>query len=764
MSIFNRRNFFGKHCIWACIPGWYHNDWTTNDHFTNGVGQGMLESVGQRMVFLDDNLSSAEDTSSHARDRTDTYGHLGTCKAIRLTQNNPSGGRLRFIRSIADGGIIFPDKKNFTILTIIRPIGDGRGGGTPDPRVFSKDTGSGEQDHDLMIGIVDAGNYARCRVRSTEGGGTTISIFTSTTTIQDDALNLIAGGLYQLTNTSNTWGWCAHLREDGAYDDNSETTNGTYEYAPRTTTGIAIGANYGAADNEYHGDIIGIWAFDISLKGQSDSDTKQRLMEFFKNPWQVFAPKTILVPVPLEEAVLPGVVTGDISFDITTDKAPTNTLTAEATASFLVNLLQQQAVPSVDASISFDMTADQDQTNTATRPVSFTATINLDQLQTNIADRLESLLLSINAQQEQTNVKITNNIATFTTNLDLQTFNELIGQADVTLATELTFDILNQLDKVESTQFSTVLDQQQSNQLDATASLTLSSILDLEVLNTIAANVNISLDAALDMLQSADGAGDINAAITFAVTASQVQTNVMTAAKAADFIMNMAQGQSVQLDKTALLSLLIQASDEYQAQRGVPGDTLFGINLDETQSNLATRVAAISFATAIDQAITTQLDYNLFVNLATALSVDFTTDGEVNAAISFGVDADQQIINTKTVGEAINLALLSTYDTAIHLTATGNVSFASQMDMIQTKQLLGQSEITFGHIVGLASIGSADLGEDITFSTVQDMQVNGFLIEFTLVTPRNRTMKVFIEDRTITIDEGERTIVVGKQS
>ena len=133
-------------------------------------------------------------------------------------------------------------------------------------------------------------------------------------------------------------------------------------------------------------------------------------------------------------------------------------------------------------------------------------------------------------------------------------------------------------------------------------------------------------------------------------------------------------------------------------------------------------------------------------------------------SVAFSVDVDGQFIPTKQMSEAISLALQASTDTAIKLVADGQVTLSTQMATVISKQLDKQPNITFGHLLGLASINGADLGADITFCTIQEMQVNEFLLEFTIITPRNRILKVYVEDRTTIIDELDRTIIVGRQN
>ena len=274
---FNKRNPFGKHCIFALIPGW---------GFYSGSGvtaEGAVSSVGQKFIFKEGYVG----TSGSMERVNGAYGHLGQLAALRML---PAGYQ-EYIFLLEGGGpnlgISFPNKRSFTIMTIIKPSGDGRVGGSGDPRVFTKDSGVAEVDHDLMVGIASLGQEARTRIRI---GSSTFTAITSGAVIEDDALNLIAGSA-GLDSGGDTEVRVAHLSEAGIYTLDQTDTFGTDDYNPRTTTSTNIGGSAGALDNAYIGDIIGIWAFDTQM------DSEVQLRAFFANPWQVFAPQRIVIPM-----------------------------------------------------------------------------------------------------------------------------------------------------------------------------------------------------------------------------------------------------------------------------------------------------------------------------------------------------------------------------------------------------------------------------------------------------------------------------------
>jgi hypothetical protein len=82
------------------------------------------------------------------------------------------------------------------------------------------------------------------------------------------------------------------------------------------------------------------------------------------------------------------------------------------------------------------------------------------------------------------------------------------------------------------------------------------------------------------------------------------------------------------------------------------------------------------------------------------------------------------------------------------------------MEQSTVLQLLGQSGITFGHLLGLASISGADLGAIASFGTIQSVSVQGNVIEYTFLTPDERVFKIQFEDRTTLIDLEDRLIKI----
>ena len=149
-------------------------------------------------------------------------------------------------------------------------------------------------------------------------------------------------------------------------------------------------------------------------------------------------------------------------------------------------------------------------------------------------------------------------------------------------------------------------------------------------------------------------------------------------------------------------------------------------------------------------------------------SIDFdlqvleTSAGNKNTLASMLIDLEAGLLEypTKTVPGLLELAINTDATTEIRLTAEGRIVLPVQLTESTILQLLAQKGITFGHILGLSSFSGAVKDGNISFGTIQDFSVDGFVIQFTIVTPDGRTIKIYFEDRTIIVDEEDREIKV----
>jgi hypothetical protein len=456
----------------------------------------------------------------------------------------------------------------------------------------------------------------------------------------------------------------------------------------------------------------------------------------------------------------------------------------------------------IEGVIDFGITVNQIQSKTIDKPSSLVFSVNLDELTLNQADILRSILFNISVDQSHFNVREINETIAFDSTLDFNILNQLLIVAGINLSIDLSFDILSQLISRADASFDVTLSFDILNQLISRADASFDVTLAFDVLNQLTANTDISFDTDLNYITIkqllanssidfnidsnynllkqlvagrsitfntvlnqttlVDGAGIVEAAISFIATMNQIQSNTLDINKAVSLITNLASSYNIQLNKIELISMLIDVAQSQDAIRGIPGAVDFDITLDDTHSNTLNKVAALILTTTMDQTVETQLNYGLFIAFATTLATQFSTDGETLVNMTFGLSVNQQQTNTRDLADAIAFSLETDTQTEIHLTAEGNVTLGVNMEQLATLQTVAQAGITFGHLLGLASIGSADLGIDISFGTVQNFSSDGFLIEFEIYTPDSRTLKVYIEDRTTIVDGGNRIFRINR--
>ncbi len=267
---FDPENFYGSHCIWALVPGWF-----PLEGVAGAAGTGTAVSVGQRFEYDLELVANTDDYAVVIRN----YGRgIGAVRAGLVDSANTSSYKLK--RTDGDVGIVFPNLSSTTILGICVP-NSAIGGG--DGRLYSKDTGSGADDHDMMIGVVSSVTVARARIRV----NATTSITVTTGTIQQDALNLISASVINPSGDV-----ALHLlREDGVHS-RTLNTDGSTPYNPRTTTNTAIHGNADATGNSLAGAVICVCAFDIAL------DSEVHMRNIMANPWQIFAPEVLYFKPP----------------------------------------------------------------------------------------------------------------------------------------------------------------------------------------------------------------------------------------------------------------------------------------------------------------------------------------------------------------------------------------------------------------------------------------------------------------------------------
>lgn len=269
MKIYNLNYNHPFKPIWAAVPGW--GLWGSS----GGAGDGRFMSIGlDRRIY-----ESQEGGVTGAASLPITTYKDGTPVKVARAEN----GTYRFVNTDND---LFIERSEFTLVGIFKPKGNGSFNDAGDPRIFTKDLGSGADDHDLMIGGVRA--LPNCEFRARVRVGTsTRTVITSGFNIQQDAWNAIAVTVGQSASgvaLSKVHG----LREDGLYNFNTDSVAGSY--APRTTTDLALFATAADGSNQFEGDILYIAMFDGAFQ---EGDIRR----LFDDPWQIFAPKQFYVPM-----------------------------------------------------------------------------------------------------------------------------------------------------------------------------------------------------------------------------------------------------------------------------------------------------------------------------------------------------------------------------------------------------------------------------------------------------------------------------------
>jgi len=467
---FDASNLFGAHCLWALIPGWgQYSGAGSSSH------SGEVKSVGQEMTFVTDAHNSLGNLNKVFKNYG---GGVGSARAAEFVPNNQTN-YISLSRLDNDLGILFPDLKDLTILAITRPDGNGRPG-TADPRYFTQDEGFATNDHDLMIGQVEAtGQKARFRVRVASA---TRSIVVGSNVIQNDALNLVAG-VVKWSSSTQVRASVHHLREDGDYEENTDSAaSGTYN--PRTTTDMALGGTANTEnDNAFRGDIIGVFAFDIAFNNET------LLRDFFDNPWQVF--KARREPLLIESAA--GVVE-----DITAALAIALTTVADITGKGRLDALLPVTLSVIAAlnaageltaaqSIVLTVAADLDAAGELTAANSIVLTVAADLDAEGKLDAALALVLTVVADVTDLGGK------------------DLAAVLPITVTTTADLDALGTLTAAPSIMLSLVADLMGAGKLEAAANLVLTLAADLDARGELAAALAIVMNVAADL----DAAGEL---------------------------------------------------------------------------------------------------------------------------------------------------------------------------------------------------------------------------------------------------------------
>ena len=161
---------------WAITPG---------NQFMSGINSnvgGVLRSVpGGERLELQQLAMNSPTSGVETKSLKTTYWSGGNVETLQVAQNSDIVGH-RFINTDSYIGPAKPGSV-FTAFCIFRPAGDGVLG-TSDPRIFSKDQGTAEADHDLMLGLLGTGTYTRARARVRYASGTTTLVLSDSSSFR----------------------------------------------------------------------------------------------------------------------------------------------------------------------------------------------------------------------------------------------------------------------------------------------------------------------------------------------------------------------------------------------------------------------------------------------------------------------------------------------------------------------------------------------------------------------------------------------------
>ena len=311
----NRGNKFGRYLREAIIPGW-----GSGGEIAADTPSGTIRGVGGRNVaYPIEKTGTSTDYAINWRIGPDLFGNRS--RWLELEPHSASAF-YRYKKSAGDYGPSLGG--TFTVIGIVKCVGDGAHDGNEDPRIYSKDQGTAENDHDLMIGLVTTNNTVpRARIRI---GSSTQTLFAADTAANDVGTNqwlLIALTCEADGNgAGNSWVTMTGLHQDGRISTDAASKAGVYN--PRNVTAEALWANAAADDNPFHGGILGVWFFNGVVFSTS------QLKEFWRNPWQVFGSQRIILPLAKYD---PFPIVAESGVTLTSNGTPDlTTLTASGSA------------------------------------------------------------------------------------------------------------------------------------------------------------------------------------------------------------------------------------------------------------------------------------------------------------------------------------------------------------------------------------------------------------------------------------------------
>lgn len=379
--------------------------------------------------------------------------------------------------------------------------------------------------------------------------------------------------------------------------------------------------------------------------------------------------------------------------------------------------------------------------------------------------RSTSSSISFNSTLSDTSVSLTSKLASmvFASTLNQIEAKNISTDKTLSLLVEAAQDQQITLTKDETLALEIILNESYTNITDITKAITFNTELAklpqavagqlAEIIFNANMNKNISVQTEMSTLATfgsilaaiLEGAisGTIDADIAFALEIAKGETVLSTLLPGITFSNN--------LNISGIANKDFLQAITFQAQLGEAG--IFNLS-KEGLANF--RVDVIdTLGTRLDYA--PSLDFNLEAIEASA------TNKNILAQMLLDIEPSLLSDRTKSIPGLINYGITQDdLQTELRVIAEGVITMSTAMQESSVLQSLKQTGITFGHILGLSALSSADFVESISFGTVQNLEVEEFLLKFEVVTPDGRVLKVYFEDRITIVDEENRILKVYK--
>jgi hypothetical protein len=290
------------------------------------------------------------------------------------------------------------------------------------------------------------------------------------------------------------------------------------------------------------------------------------------------------------------------------------------------------------------------------------------------------------------------------------------------------------------TTFNNTLSIEQVNQLHKLLSIALVNNLQVTPTNQADLNSTIAIAGQLSTFLISETLGSIESFITFSSTVEQNSLSIKQTSESTNFQTLLEQLNSGSRDLLVSTELEITLDDLSSVNLGRQGIANFNTTfLKLADNNIIGRPSLTIDMTVADLS---------------------SADKETLTEILLGMQAEVGYFGAREISALTLYGLNNGLDTSINLTAEGQVTFSTALIETGITQLLGQAGITFGQVVGLASLGSALRDADISLGSIVGASNDGFVIQFTIVTPGGRRFKVYLEDRITIVNEENRVIAV----